>query len=556
MKQEFNQVLIYDAVVVGGGLAAIKSAYECAKAGLFTLMVVKRELCSGSSFYPLTGALGCQAPKDDRDKQLFLEELEDSGARMNSRRLSEIYIDEISDRVKELPDLGIRYESYPGRKACFAKRERILNTWSDWGEIATKVGKVLRSFANLTIMEYMDVLQLVQRNGRVCGLVAADYRSRLFYVKSRHVILETGGYCGLYKHSLNTDDVCGMGQVMALEAGAELVNLEFTQFIPGMLSPVYKLLFSEMTLRYCRKVLDRNGQDILEKYLPDGVTARECLDSRSGHGPFTNRDISRYFDIAMMSEVLRTGDESGFQLVYDPKLYEDANPYMTNYARFTEENHVNLIRDKILVAPFGHAANGGILIDEHCRTNLPGLYAAGEVSGGLHGADRHGGLATGCCLVYGKRAADTVVAEVRKGSEEEFADERKVLDEYYRMADSGNAGNLSPGEVMEQIKQLLWTRCNVVRDGEKLGEALTRLEEMSGCYNALKSITAGTPVNDAIRARHALVMAKALFTAADNRKESRGAHYRADFPERDDATFGMRQTITMKDGELQSEFRI
>jgi succinate dehydrogenase/fumarate reductase flavoprotein subunit len=299
MKVQFHDTAVFDVVVVGGGLAAIKTVYECAKEGLSVLMVVKRGVCSGSSFYPLTAGLGCQMPKDDADKVLFLEELLESNAGMGSSELCEIYIDEIASRVSELPEMGIDYQVIlGGRKACFAERERLLASWWDKDAITQKTARVLREFPNISIMEYSDAVSLVINKGRVSGVIISDYRSHLYYMKTANVVMETGGYCGLYKHSLNTDDVCGLGHAMALDAGAKLVNLEFTQFIPGMMSPVYKMIINELSIRYCEALLDEEGKDILTKYLPENIPPQQCFESRAGHGPFTARDFSKYFDVA------------------------------------------------------------------------------------------------------------------------------------------------------------------------------------------------------------------------------------------------------------------
>jgi len=258
--QKFYQTLSADACIVGGGLAAIKAAYDCAEAGLSVVMIVKRELCSGSSFYPLTSGLGSQAPCSEEDKQWFMEELQQSGAGMQDDHLTKIYIDEINDRIPELPKLGIEYVTPPGRKACFAKRDRVLACWYGLDKLKSPMSKIITALPGMTVLEFTDAVTLVKDGERVAGVVAADYRNRLIYVKATSVLLATGGYAGLYKHSLNTDDVCGLGQALAAKAGAELVNMEFTQFIPGVLSPVYKMLFSEMTLAFCDGVFNRRAR--------------------------------------------------------------------------------------------------------------------------------------------------------------------------------------------------------------------------------------------------------------------------------------------------------
>lgn len=551
---DFYQTLSADAVIIGGGFAGIKAAHDCAEAGLSVIMIVKQELCSGSSFYPLTGGLGFQAPCSEEDKEWFFQELQESGQGMQDDKLSRIYVEEVRDGIPELDRMGIIYEiPSGGRKACFAKRERTIVSLRELNSSKQRIAKRLLAHSAVTILEYCDAVTLVKDGDRVAGVVAADYRSRLYYVKGTSVMLATGGYGGMYKHSLNTDDVGGLGHALALEAGAELVNLEFIQFIPGVITPVYKLLFNEISLRFCDGLFNKDGEDILQKYLPEGASERECLDSRGGHGPFTNADISRYFDIAMMSEILRTGDESGFRLQYRPEMMESTNYYDVSYLNFVKANGVDLRKDSLWVAPFGHAANGGVLIDENGATTLPGLYAAGEVSGGLHGADRHGGNATGCCVVFGHRAALSMIRGRKDTVTAPSAEE--AMKQYLEKLNSGKSGCVSPDETMAAIRSVLWKNCNVVRSGKHLAEALAVIRGLHADYNSAMLVRAGTPIAQAIAAESSLTTAEALLLAADGRRESRGAHYRQDFPDRDDEQYKKRQFITLEEGRLVSNFR-
>lgn len=543
--------IVSDVLIVGAGYAGIKSAFECAKAGLDVTIAVRAQLCSGSSFYPLVDGCGCQAPSSDQDKELFLQELDDSGALMHDRHLTQIYIDEIWDRVRELPEMGFPYSVPTGRAACFAQRPRDLCCWYGFREIAENVRQIFQKMSNVRILEYTDVAALVKKNGRVAGAVACDFKGNLYHLKARSVLLETGGYCGLYKHSLNTSDVCGQGQAMALAAGAKLINMEFLQLIPGMVSPVYKLLFSETTVRYATGLYDEAGNEVLSRYLPADVTVRECLDERGRHGPFTCSDRSKYFDIAMMGELQKSGRENGFELRYSPEIYQSDNAFVKSYLKLTDSKNVNLVRDKIMIAPFGHAANGGILIDEHGFTGVPGLYAAGEVTGGLHGADRHGGNASGCCLVFGKRAADSAIRE--RSEKVEFATDAEAEMQFRESLSSGHGGNLLPGEVLTELRRTLWLRGNVLREEEGLTRALSTVDALDLEYDALGAMQAGESVADASSAKYGITTARAALTAMLERRESRGAHYRSDYPRRDDADYGRPIRLRQIDGKLITE---
>lgn len=553
MEYEFYQTISADAAIIGGGLAALTAARKCAEAGLSVVMIVKRELCSGSSFYPLTSGLGCQTTGDGEDKLWFLEELRECGAGMQDERLSQIYIDESRNRIEDLAALGISYfVRTDSKKACFAKRVRHCLRLTNLQKSRISIVEKFYRASNITVLEYCDAITLIKEGSRVAGVVAADERSRLYYVKATSVLLASGGYGGLYKHSLNSSDVIGLGQAMALKAGAALVNMEFIQFIPGVISPTYKLLFSETSLRYGEGLFNKAGEDILQKYLPEKISEQECIALRSGHGPFTNNDNSRYFDIAMMREILRTGEEDGFRIQYSSEMFRSDNVHIQDYLTLCRKNHVELETDSLWIAPFGHAANGGVWINEHAQTTVEGLYAAGEVSGGLHGADRHGGNSTGNCLVFGHRAAESIIKN--RQAYVTGCSERKAMEQFLAEIDTGGSGCVLSEEVMTKIRDILWKRCSVVRRGDHLERALKQVCQLRDTYNAAVLIRAGESIRKVTAVGSALITTEAVLRAADGRKESRGSHYRQDFPEQDNERFLKRQFVFMRQNKIYNEF--
>ena len=550
MLKNKSSSLSCDVLVVGAGLAGLRAAYDCAAAGLQVQLAVKGTLCSGASFYPLTAALGCQMPKDEEDKSVFLKEVLETGAGVADPELVQVIIDEILAESRRLPELGIDQDEHllTGRAACFAKTKRKMATWGGWGEIRRRAKDIFSKLENVTVMQHCDLVRLVKADGRIAGAILCDQNDQLFTVHTGAVILATGGYCGLYKHSLNTPDVCGIGHSAALDAGAQLINIEFMQFIPGLTAPRYQTLFNEYTLVHTLRAENDIGEDAMHAYLPADVTQEQCFAERALHGPFTTDDRGRYFDLAIMDDAIRRQSEQGFTLHYSPEIFTEQNPYCVGYIPFLKSVGVDLHTQKISVAPFAHCANGGIRIDADGATAIPGLYAAGEAAGGVHGADRHGGLATANSIVFGKRSAAAAVKYVRANETvPDYADAAAVetLQDWLNVG----AGKLSAKEVHESISKLLWYRGNVLREGKLLQEGLEELQALQKDYNALQAAE-GASLQFAIQVFHDLRTAQALLLAMISREESRGSHFRSDFPGRVPAWEGKRLVLKETDGTL------
>ncbi len=549
MKLKFDNTVKADVVIAGAGYAGIKAAYECNKAGLSVLLVVNSRVCSGSSYYPLMTGCGCLAPKDDADKELFVEELCEVGLGINDKKMSEIFVDEISQRVAELEDMGFPTSKLLGRKACFAKRDRDIFTWSDFASIKKNVRENFSKLSNLKIIENSEVVHVVSSGTKVKGAIAAGKDGSLVYIKTNNVILATGGFCSLYKNNTNTADTTGLGQSVAYEAGAELINLEFVQILPCFITPTYNALLPETSLLFVERVQSIDGKELLSQYLPEGVSPRQCIDSRSGHGPFTSADYSKFFDIAAVKEIQRTGRQDACEIVFSEKILRSDNPAIKLQVANMSKQHIDVINDRLTFAEFGNSSNGGVFINENAQTCVEGLFAAGEVSGGLHGADRMGGLASGSCFVFGKRAADS--AAKRKDEPCDYASEEQALKQFTDTL-FGSSGSISTKQAMEEVKDIFDKSANVIRTKAGLQKGFERLKNLQNSYSAGNSIESGENIGAAAATHHSLKTAQLILTSMLERKESRGAHYREDFPDMDDENFGFRIVHSHKGKEPET----
>lgn len=564
---KISSVLECEVLVAGAGLAGLRAAKDLNDRGIDTILVSRGPLCSGSSFYPLTAALGSQNPSSEEDKKDYLAEVLETGCTVADEKMVRMIIDRIPEEIRRLPELSIQPERLEaGRPACFAKKKRILYTWGNWNKVRKGVTRSFAMLPDLRVLPYTDLLYLHREDGRIAGALVCGKDDSISYIKAKAVILATGGTCGLYKHCLNVDETVGSGHSLAMEAGASLINMEFLQFIPGFTKPVYKLLFSETTLRRAHSVRNADGEDALKAYLKahgNGITEGECLWDRALHGPFTTEDKSKYFELALMEDARKNHRECGFEIRFEPGIAADPNGFIRKAREMYAPYDIDLSKDPIWLSSFAHCSNGGILINEKAETGVPGLYAAGEAAGGIHGADRHGGMATSAALVFGAVAAENAAAYVRTAgqpsSETEAAEALAAFIKFVsntteisedKYTNSSAKETVSPLTVMEELAGSLWYNANCLRNGQGLTEILALIDRLSKQYSAAKAIEEGHDVKEAVKAFHALRTAKAMVTAMLLRKESRGPHYRSDCPEKDAAMDGKRILITEKGVEI------
>ena len=171
--------------------------------------------------------------------------------------------------------LGFPLSKLMGIKECFALRDRDIFFWNDFVGIKNSVRKNFSEIPNLNVMEQSSVVHIVSSGKKVRGVIVADSQSRLHFIKTNNVILATGGFCSLYKNNTNTMDTLGLGQVIAYDAGARLINLEFVQILPCFVTPRHNALLPETSLLFAERLQDADGREIISQYLPDGVTLRK-----------------------------------------------------------------------------------------------------------------------------------------------------------------------------------------------------------------------------------------------------------------------------------------
>ena len=524
-----------DVLVIGSGIAGISAALTAAEAGSDVMLACKGNLFSGCSFYPGTWGLGLVGPADASDEADLAQTIQSVGCNMADPEMVKTFVSGIQPAIARVREMGVklRRPSNAGETdfiPCFDHKHR------DWNGIefdsAREIfSKKLREY-NIRILSQCEVLELVKDQNRVCGAIIA-WEGDLRYVGCNAVVLATGGYGSIFKYHLCTEDVLGIGQHLALKAGCQLVNMEFMQMIPGYITPAYKTVFNERTFRFS-SLKKADGSPLLNDQ------ESEQLKLRSSHGPFTSRLPSKVIDLALFDAFSR--DETGISVAYLKEVQTNPPEFVKVYFDWLLQAKGLTTQDPIQIGAFTHAANGGIRIRPDASTGIAGLFAAGEVTGGMHGADRIGGLSTANGLVFGTIAGRSASAYSTSvdGAPEEY--------EFTALS----APNLD--EKLKILQQTMFENAMIARCDTGLSNALETVQRLRSdtVQNAKPSIDASA-VSKTHRFLARLNTAESVLRAALLRKESRGSHYRTDYPHPDN---GLEKQILihLDNGCIHAEF--
>lgn len=523
----------YDILVVGAGLAGLRAAFTSASKGAKTLLSVSSHIASGSSFYPMMDTIHALAPAPG-DEEILLSDISLCSQRMNDIEMNRYFVNHVRDAILKMGEIGIEPEKLKEKKLpCFGSHYHELYCWKDWNECRRNIRKKIKEKDKLEVLENAELLLLVKDCEKVAGALFF-VANEIIYIPAKAVILATGGFGELYRHSLNTKSNDGAGHFAALAAGASLINLEFNQLMPGFVSPIYKIVFREGSLDYCTALLDKDGNNLLEKI--DNV--EEVLKRRTKHGPFTTSDSTEAFDIAILKD-------EGVVIKYDMSILEDERSYIKDYVSWLKTSfELDISKAEIKIAPFFHAANGGILIGHDCQTSVLGLFACGECAGGIHGADRLGGTSSGSCLAFGELAANAAVDYAKQVTIKSLK-EKEILSQIIDSYGCDKRGRQTPSEVMSAVKDLMYQNAMVIRSDNSLSGALEEIDRLK------VSFACQSPL--AFKAQRELLTAKAILLSMKERRESRGSHYRKDFPLSDNA-YLKRIVCKKEEGELKVSF--
>jgi succinate dehydrogenase/fumarate reductase flavoprotein subunit len=579
-----------DVLVIGGGGAALRAAVAAHDAGARVIVALKGALgrC-GATVSPNSRGVAWQMADEcasdgasslDASSDVHYRNILDAGLGMADPRLARLLAYEVTDRARELEHWGLRFIPDPtGRKrhysaySCFGDRPRahgILNSGHGHaGDIVVVLGRQL-AVRQVTVHEDVYVTDLIAHHGACRGALALGPDGQILAYRAGAVVLGAGGARQIYPAAPGREpiDTTGDGYAMALRAGAQLCNMEFGQY---MLHAVPTLPGSGSTAVQCPgsfwalypTLRNRHGEDALAPYLPPGVDREQAMWARTLHYPFSCRDASGWLDVAIASEIRAgRGSEQG-------ALYLDFRAVDLGAFRPSRPQHLPEDRERPVVLPEGlvqvrtsaHAVNGGVVIDEHAATTLPGLYAAGEVAAGPHGADRLGGGMVTHCQVFGARAgryaaehardAGAARARARDLPPQALEQPLERLHEYGQGA--GGTRERSAQTVLDALQAATGEHLVVVRNERGLRALLARIKELREEWLPRVSVPDVATLRRAMEVENSLLTAELMARSALARQESRGSHYRKDYPRQDDENWRVNVFLRMEGGRLRQE---
>ena len=555
-----------DVLIIGGGGAASRAAVEADSHSAETVIVCKGRYgvsgCtpnSASEWMAYGAALGLADPRDSCEAHF--RDIVETGAYVCDQELARIIAYEAPRRFHELVEWGVdflkdsdgRFRQFMSDGATYA---RACGTGADTGKQIMDALKKVVEERGIRVVEDMMVVDLVKSSGAVVGAVGVDVNTletTTFHAKS--TVLATGGPGELFTHSVFPSGMTGDGYAMALRAGACLVNMEFMQIGPCIVKP-FKFDVGGILWRLSPKLLNKEGEAYLTRYLPTGLTVEEVYRLKSVTFPFTMRNASGYIDVANYTEIMEGRGTDNNCVYFDlshirrETLEEKASIPL----RFFLEKGVDIREKPLEIAPAVQHMNGGVLINEMGETEVAGLYAAGEVAGGQHGADRPGGNSLADCQVFGARAGRYAAERSRKITTVTNGGDAEKIEGVVR-ATSKASGRYSVEKVRWDVKQMMWRNVLVVRKWEGLNETFNRLSANRRIIVDKGLNVAEGNLIEALELRNMVEVGLVITKSALTRRETRGSHYMVEYPRRNDGAWLKMVEIRCDSGNLPVNLR-
>jgi len=573
----------YDVLVIGAGGAGLRAAIAASGAGVRVGVVCKSLLGKAHTVMAEGGVAAALANVDERDGwRVHFADTMRGGQYLNDWRMAELHAKEAPDRVNELEAWGALFDrTQDGR---ILQRNFGGHAYPRLAHVGDRTGlEMIRTLQDHGIHQGIDfhmevtVLRLLTAGGRMAGALAYDReRGRFLVFTAGAVVLATGGIGRAYEITSNSWEYTGDGHALAYEAGAELVDMEFLQFHPtGMVWPpsVRGILVTEGVRGEGGILKNSEGRRFMFDDIPPLYREQTAATPEEGWR-YTQGDraarrppelLTRDHVARCIVREVREGRGSPhggvfLDIAWIGEKRSDAAEHIRRklpsmYHQFKELADLDITEQPMEVGPTTHYAMGGVRVDaESQMSTLPGLFAAGEVAAGLHGANRLGGNSLSDLLVFGKRAGDHAAAFARANpaatidSAQVEAGEREALAPFERQSDEG------PFRIQADLQKMMQAKVGIVRNESDMHAALDALRSIAARAGTV-GVTGHREYNPgwhtALDLRNLLVVSEAVTRAGLAREESRGAHFREDRPDKDPALDRTRIVIRKAEGGME-----
>jgi L-aspartate oxidase len=498
------QNMIYDYIIVGTGIAGLYTALIAYQHGS-VLILTKGDIDDCNTKHAQGGIAAAIGKQDSPD--LHYKDTVAAGDGLCDSEAVKILCYEATDRIADLIKYGVPFDTANGEIALTKEAahsvSRILHAGGDaTGEhIETTLSKQIRR-TNIKILENCMAIQIMKDNNKVKGVTALDCRTgQMNSYTCRNIILATGGAGRMYKYTTNSDVATGDGNALAYEAGAELTDMEFFQFHPTALRlpGVHPFLISEAVRGEGGILRDINYHKFMPDYTPVADLAPRDVVTRAIHNQMSKTESDHVFiDVTHLPSSLIT--------TRFPHIYS-----------FCLQNGIDITKDYIPVAPAAHYYMGGVKVNVWGETSIGGLFCAGEnACTGVHGANRLASNSLLEVLVFSKRIIEKTTKYI------EYPERPDTNNSYYKI-EQRNIPENYPEFNLTNLQHLLWDNVGIVRNGADLTKTADILSGWQDCITKLTDRTV-------VEYKNLIMNARLITEASLLREESRGAHYRTDFP--------------------------
>ncbi|NHV45784.1 MAG: FAD-binding protein [Candidatus Verstraetearchaeota archaeon] len=485
-----------DVLVIGGGLAGLTAAIASASNFSNTMIVTKTLVGGANTTSVAAGIFSC----DFDDLNSFYIDTIKAGQRINNKKLVKTMVNDIPKYVKKLKEIEI--ESGPmfmpghSKPRCYRMKGKCI-------ELQKKLRKSCEELG-VKFIERALITSLIKDEDKVIGAIGVKTDSmEVFGILAKSIILATGGPGELYPYTLMPIGSSGYGTSLGFRIGAEVIDMEFVQFYPTMIlqEGLPRLFIDYVTLlKFGANIVNEEGNSIFKKNKIDE--------------PYK---LTRDALSILMAKEMKNG-----KLYLDCTSIKSDDPQLLSVINDLESKGVPIRTKKIGVSPYAHFFMGGLKANPNGETNINGLFVAGEAMGGVHGANRIGGNALTACIVFGFRAGTSASLF---SSTTDYADEKILKEKTSELIEKINTkGEKDPSEIKSIIREKMWNNVGIIRNKEGLEEALAT-------FNSLRRYNVSSSSIDGLLVPMMLDCAELITFSALLREESRGAHYREDFPE-------------------------